>query len=164
MPDVALISDITWRGLEMQREAFPNMPHFVGPDEIPTMLRPSNRKDVLRIHVLSLAIIAENADKLRMFVRAAYERDAKIISKETGKEYCRRTKIAGRVVDDWLTARRIGAAKAGGEENAKRAEREFWEGFSKIKDRWHLPAKKENASKPLLKQARTSRNTVRRYI
>jgi hypothetical protein len=103
-------------GLEMQREAFPDMPHFIGPDEIPTMLRPSSRKDVLNIHVLSLAIIADTAEKLKQFVQSSYKRDAKIISKETRKEYCRRTKIDSRVVDDWLTARRTGAAKAGGEE------------------------------------------------
>lgn len=159
----ALISALTWRSLEMQREAFPDMPHFIGPDEIPTMLRASTRRETLNIHVVSLAIPADTAQGFLAFMARLRKRKAILHVQELGGTIGRDIGTQ-RLIALWQAARRNGAAKAGGEENAKRAEREFWEGFAKIKDRWHLPAKKTNASKPLLKEAGTSRNTAKSYL
>lgn len=164
MPDAALISDLTWRSLEMQKKVFPDMPHFIAPDEIKTMLRPSRRAKTLKIHVLSLAIIADNEKDLAEVVALIYGKNATLKCKETGKEYNRSGKNSCQIGEDWRTARRTGAAKRGGQAKAKKDERMFWEGFNKIADRWHLPAKGENASPVLLKEADISRNTVRAYL
>lgn len=158
MPDVALISNLTYRTLEKQRATYPDFPHFTI-EEIPTMLRQSQRPVHLNVHVLSLACAADTEVDFRAFLKLMKARKAALYSKEE--------KLVGQKASDnhlvklWRAARRNGAAKAGGEENAKRAERDFWERFALIKDRWHGVDKSEH----LLKEAGIRHHdTVRSYL
>lgn len=158
MPDVALISDLTYRPLEKQRATYPDYPHFT-PAEIPTMLRVSQRTSRLNVHVLSLACAAESEEDFRSFVRLLKARKAALHSKEdqlTGKNH-----PEDYLVKMWRAARRNGAAVAGGIENSKRAELNFWQCFAKIQDRWHLS---EN-SETLMKEAGIRHHdTFRSYL
>lgn len=134
MSDVALISSHTYRSEELQRATYPDYPHFTI-TEIPTMLRPSQRSSKLNVHVLSLACAAETEDSFRKFVRLLKARKAALHSKEdnlTGKNH-----PEDYLVKLWRKARRNGAAKAGGDARSVKALLEFWEGFCRIKDRWH---------------------------
>lgn len=150
MADKVLISELTWRSLEMQRQAFPNMPHYVAPDDVATMLRKSTRSDDLHIHVMSLAVIADNEKDFRDFLKLMKERKAYLHADCPIGFYiyvCQWS--VDNAVDCWRRARRNGAAKAGGDAKAENSERKFWEGFAKIKDRWHL----KDTSKALMKEA-----------
>lgn len=163
MAEKALISKLTWRTLDSQRALFPGMATFEAPDDIKTMLRATQRKSEDKIFVASFGIIADNEKDLRSFGKLCKKRQANICSAEGQKEW-RWYNSVNLLADWWREARRNGAAKAGGEATAKKAEEEFWEGFAKIKNRWHLVAKGTNASKPLLKEAQTSRNTAKSYL
>jgi hypothetical protein len=163
MPDVALISDLTWRSVEMQRKAFPDMPHFLIPDDLTALFRPTTRKAILRIHVVSYAVIADNRDGIEKFISLCKSKKAEVFSKESMTTWGHNQSNAS-FIDAWINARRNGAAKRGGEAKAKKDERLFWEGFNKIAHRWHLPAQKENASPKLLSIADISRNTVKAYL
>jgi hypothetical protein len=163
MPDKALISELTWRTLDMQRKALPGMPHYVAPDELGELFRPTTRMEKLRINVVSVAVIADNEKDFREFMSRAKKRGALIIVPSAGLVYPLK-KTPDEMVALWRNARREGAAKAGGIAKANKDERLFWAGFSKIADRWHLPAKEENASPFLVAEAETSRNTVRSYL
>jgi hypothetical protein len=140
MPDVALISSLTYRPEAEQRKTYPNYPQFTL-EEIPTMLRPSQRNAALRVHVLSLAIIAETEDDFREFLNLMKVRKAALHCKED--ELRGERKTADQLVKLWRAARRNGAAVAGGQENSKRAELNFWRQFAIIKDDWHGPEKSE---------------------
>lgn len=146
----------------MQRDAFPGMPHFMAPDEIPTMLRSSTRKEKLVIHVISLAIIADNETDFREFIALVKKRRAALRIAEQPIVYS--SQRGEGIVRFWRDARRAGAARAGGDATAAKAEAEFWVKFAVIKDRWHLPSKKQNANEPLLAEAGTSRNTVKSHL
>ena len=123
------------------------------------MLRPSQRNAALRVHVLSLAIIAETEDDFREFLKLMNARKAKLHSKEDALKGERKT--ADQLVKLWRIARRNGAAVAGGKENAKRAELKFWRSFAIIQDRWHL----SDYSEALLKEAKIRHHdTVRSYL
>lgn len=164
MADKAVISELSWRPLEEQQKAFPNMPHFLAPDDLPNLLRPTQRDEGLNIHVLSLACVADNEDEFREFVAGAYRKDATIICKETGETYRRQTRNINRAVDAWKVARRRGAAKAGGDAKGRNGLKAFWDGFCKIKDRWHRPSEPHNFSPDLLDEARITRNTAVNYL
>jgi hypothetical protein len=171
MSQKAFISDLTWRSKEQQikeicafYDCLPSdLSIYDGPGDIPNMLRLTTRHNgKSSICMVSLAVLADNRMAMRAAAKAFNPNATNIVCiddpKITGQHK------AAEWIAAWQEARRRGAAKAGGEETARRAERDFWEGFAKIRDRWHLPAKKENASKPLLKEAETSRNTTRRYL
>jgi hypothetical protein len=146
MADKALISELTWRSLKMQKDAFPDMPHYIAPDDIATLLRPSTRKDTLRIHVVSLAIMADKEKDFRELLKLIKRRKANIVTIEEGF-----TSVGNEshLVEQWRLARRKGAAKRGGEAKSKNSEQKFWDGFTKIADRWHL----KDTSKVLMKEA-----------
>lgn len=163
MTDKALISDLTWRSLAMQREAFLDMPHFVAPDEIRQLLRPTTRNAKLKIHVVSYGVIADNRADLDEFIKLCKARKVEVVSKEDGTSW-HSGQSAASLIDSWIAARRNGVAKRGGQARAVKLEKEFWEVFPKIADRWHLPAKKPNTNKHLLAEIKLSRNTVRSYL
>jgi hypothetical protein len=163
MTEKALISDFTWRSLESQRALFKGMPLYELPDDMGAIFRPTTRQSDDRFFVASFAIIAENENGLKAFAKECKKRKIDICSAE-GQTHWRWYNPVRILVEWWREAKRNGAAKRGGEVKAKKDEIIFWQGFNKIKDRWHLPAKKENASPVLLKEADTSRNTVRSYL
>lgn len=158
MPDVALISALTYRTIDKQRATYPDMPHFTI-EEIPTMLRASQRPVHLNVHVLSLACTADTEEDFRAFLKLMKTRKAALYSKEE--------RLVGQKASDdhlvkvWRAARRNGAAVAGGQENSKRAELNFWRQFSIIKNDWHGPEK----SKVLMKRAKIRHHdTFRSYL
>jgi hypothetical protein len=163
MTDKALISDLTWRSLESQRALFKGMPMYELPDDMGTIFRPTTRQLEDRFFVASFAVIAETEKDLREFAKQCKARKTDICSAE-GQTHWRWYNSITILVEWWRDARRNGAAKRGGEAKAKKDEIMFWNAFNKIKDRWHLPARRENASPKLLAEADTSRNTVKAYL
>lgn len=146
MRDVALISALSYRTLKEQKDEYPNMPHYMAPDEIQALLRPTTRKGDLNIHVISLAIIADKRGDFVEFMKSM-PKHVTVISKEDGK-VSRRTSV-DKAVRLWGLARKKGASKAGGDARSAKALLDFWQGFSKIIDRWHGDEK----SKDLLREA-----------
>jgi hypothetical protein len=138
MVDKALISELTWRSLYMQRKAFPDMPHFVAPDEISTMLRSSTRKETLNIHVLSEAIIADTEQDYRQFWASMKKRKATLHVKERNAILVPWCLDMNGVVKIWKTERKNGAAKIGGRMSADKKEAASREACEQIKDRWPL--------------------------
>lgn len=162
MTDKALISEFTWRSLEMQKEAFPDMPHYVMPDEAQWLLRPSTRKGRDRIHVMSLGVIADSEKKFRDFLADAKTRKVEIVSKEDGQTFVVNGNCEN-LVKWWKVARTNGAAKIGAQISAKNKKQATAMGIAKIKDRWPLPSE-EWATKALLQEAGISYNTAKTLL
>jgi len=160
MADKAVISEYSWRSKEMQQSQYPDMPHFFLPGDISLLLRNTQRKNKDIFHCVSLGILADNEQDFRSFVRQAWKLGASI--KTPNCLLQPKTQI-GTAVYWWKEARREGAAKAGGYAKARNAEAKFWEGFSRIANRWHLPSR-GNTSEDLLAEAETTRNTVVAYL
>lgn len=146
----------------MQEANYEGLPCFYLPDDLLNLVRPTQRRSADVFRCMSLSVLAENEKDFRAILKAAWNLDA-IIQSDLGHCLEPGDKIS-ECVAAWKSARREGAAKAGGEATAAKSEREFWEGFALIKDRWHLPSKEENASAPLLAEAKTSRNTAKSYL
>lgn len=159
MTDKALISDLTWRSLDMQRKTFPDMPHFVAPEDIASLLRPTRRKDELKIHVISLGIIADTEKNFLCILENIRKRKAHILEEETRTDYWPNCPIEN-VVNAWKVARRDGAAKIGAKVSADRKKATTTESIMKIKHLWPLPSK-EHPTKELLATADLSLNTVK---
>lgn len=162
MTDVALISELSHHKIKAQKDEYPDMPHFVAPHEIPTLLRPTRRNGALNIHVISLAVIADEKKDFIAFMEGL-PKTATVISKNEGWKIGKATPIKKATVL-WMSARRFGAAKRGGEAKGENAEKKFWESWKILEPRWHLQSKGENANNPLLKEAGISRNTVKAYL
>lgn len=161
MADKALISDLTWRSLQMQKAAFPDMPHYIAPDEIPNLLRPTTRTETLNIHVLSLGCIADNADDFEAFMRRL-PKHATIRSKEEGHFIGHSFPIKkARVM--FQAARKYGVAKVGGRVSADNRKAKSAEGAAKIKDRWGMDSKTW-PTHVLLKEADISYNTAKTLL
>lgn len=160
--DKALISDLTWRTLDMQRSAFPNMHHYIAPDEIQHLLRVTTRKNYYRIHVVSLAVISDNEKDFREFISLAKERKCTIVSLEENEEF----NVNGnceKLILRWKEARRLGASKAGGSISAANREKDSKAKCSIIKDRWPL-SNKEWRTPELLQEVDISYNTAIKYL
>lgn len=140
MPDVVLISDLTWRSLEMQKEIYPNMPYFIGPGEIPTMLRQSQRAEPLHIYMVSLGVAARKEEDFRDFLIDVKKRKAFIHSKEECLAVAGTTFSIDKLVLVWRKARKKGAAKIGGRISADKRKAESKIACEKIKDIWPLPS------------------------
>lgn len=161
MTDKALISELTWRSLEMQKHAFPGMPHYIMPDEVASIMRPSQRKDELRIHVMSLGIIANNEKDLRSFMKMVEKRKARIYVSEKMTEYgC---KTISMMIEDWRDARKEGAAKVGGQISADKRKAKSAAGAKLIEARWGMPSKTW-PTHVLLKEADMSYNTAKTIL
>ena len=149
--------------LGTQKKAHPGMTYFVAPDDLPSLLRPTQRKAPLNIHVYSLACVADTKKSFKEFVVAACRRGATVVCNDTGETFRKGSAKIGELVAAWKAARRCGAGKAGGDRKGDNGAKRFWEGFNKIVDRWHLPSKPPNINKKLLKEAGVSRNTIVNY-
>lgn len=163
MANKALISDLTWRSLEMQKAAFPDMPHYVGPKEIPHMLRPTSRQERDTIHVMSLAVIADNEIDFGEFIGLLRARDAFLASKEENLLVGRNKLRSLKLVEMWRSARRAGIQKIGGHISAAKREAESKEGCDRIRERWPLPSKTWPTA-VLLKEADVSYNTAKKFL
>lgn len=165
MPDVALISDLTWRSLEMQRKHFSGMQCYVAPDEIQQMLRKTTRKERIHVHVISLGVIADNQNDFIDFWNLLQKRKAFLLIEPEND--CILTSFEGAKLDDvikyWRMARKNGVAKIGGQISAAKREDESKIAIAKIKDRWPLP-NKEWATSVLLKEADLSYNTAIKFL
>lgn len=162
MPDKALISNLTYRSLESQREALSGIPFFILPDETNQLFRPTNRKATDRLHVVSLAIIAKDERTFRDFLSKAKERKCEIVSKEDGRTF----KLNGNtetLVKWWKDARRSGSAKIGGRISADKKKATTKEAVAKIEGRWPLSSK-EWPTNVLLAEAGISLNTAKAHL
>lgn len=162
MADKALISDLTYRTLEMQRKAFPGMPIYVVPDDISSMLRPSRRKERDYIQVVSLAIIADNERDFLEFIKLADERNVVIRSLEEKSDYYPNGNLKD-IILDWTQSRRNGAGKIGARISADKKRAKSSEGISKIKDLWPQPSRNWPTEK-LLEMADVSLNTAKSHL
>lgn len=165
MPDKALISDLTWRSLEMQKAAFPDMPHYTI-DEISSLLRPSIRAEKLNIHVLSLAIIADNEEDFRDFIELAQKRGINLHTKDECLEFLFNRVMAYRtehLVDMWRKARRNGASKIGGNISGRKKEDITKAAIELIRADWPKPSS-EFSTEELLERADVSLNTAKKHL
>lgn len=162
MTDKALISELTWRSLEMQRKAFPGMPHFVIPHETQWLLRATTRKERDRIYVMSLGVIAETEKKMRDFLALAKKRKCEIVSLEDERSFV----VNGNcehLVKWWRDARRKGAGKVGADIAAANRKVATKDAIDKIRDRWPLNSKTWPTD-VLLAEADRSLNTVKSFL
>lgn len=159
MADKALISEFTWRSLEMQRHAFPDMPHFVAPDELSSLLRQTRRAEKLVIHVMSLAVIADNENDFRLFLASCRERNYSILDKEKNFHWHPEVCKSEAVVKLWRAWRKEGSAKIGGQISADKRKAKSASGAAAIQDRWGQPSK-DWPTHVLLKESDLSYNTA----
>lgn len=117
-----------------------------------SLIRPTTRPTGDTIYVAILPALSKHEDDFPEFMRGLKRRKSELISINDKFKWTPSKSITV-AVKGWLASRRQsrleGAAHRGGERNAERAEKKFWDGFAKIKDRWHLA---EN-SKDLMKEA-----------
>lgn len=158
MADKALISELTWRSLEMQKHAFPDMPHFIAPDELSSLLRHTRRAEQLVVHVMSLAVIADKEKDFIAFYEALRKIKAKLISLDDGMTANCNAPV-GSILIVWRDARKQGAAKVGGQISADKRKAKSAAGATLIKDRWGMPSK-ICPTHVLLKEADISYNTA----
>jgi glutaredoxin-related protein len=148
MYDAVVISELSRHTLKSQKEEYPGGHYFLVPDDVSALFRKTQRKKTRTFHVLSLAVISDNEDDFKKFVHMAWDVPAFIESKKESYVIQPKSNI-NNAVNVWKKARREGAAKAGGDAKSNNSLLRFWEGFSKIKDRWHL----DENSKGLMKEA-----------
>jgi hypothetical protein len=172
MPDKALISSLTWRSLEMQKAAFPDMPHFIAPEDLHSLFRATTRQAIDRIHVLSLGVIADNDRALKDFIALAKQRPCVLVSTEEGAEFGFTKKAdVGRLTDSWRVARKHGVAKVGGRVSAAKREDESKKAIEVIRERWPLPNSVwttptllKEAGAAMGKKKPMSYNTAKKYL
>lgn len=164
MADKALISELTWRSLEMQKAEFPDMQHYIAPDEIDVLLKRTTRKEELNIYVSSLAIVADNEKDFRHFMKLLKERGASLMFPNAESEGGgSRIFSIEKSVREWKKARKLGVQKIGGRISADKRKAESKSGADKIKDRWGMPSKIW-PTKILLKEADMAYNTAIQYL
>lgn len=162
MTDKALISDLTWRTIAMQRKAFADLPCFLIPDDLQSLLRPTTRKEIDRLHVLSLGIIADREKDFREFLAAVKKRKCEIVSREDNQTFVVNENCEN-IVKWWKDARRNGAAKIGARMSAEKKMQLSAEAADKIRDRWCLPSK-DWPTQVLLGEAGISLNTAKKFL
>ena len=161
MVDKALISELSWRSLGEQRRAFPDMPHYMAPDEIGVVLRQSTRNEQLKLHVLSLAIIADNEKAFRDFITLARKINA-VLCLEDGLMLSCNAPIK-HLVGKWREARREGAAKVGGRISADRKEASTKTAIELIREDWPKPSS-EFSTQELKDRCDLSLNTIKKHL
>lgn len=161
MADKALISELTWRSLEMQKEAFPDMRHYILPDDVSFILRKTQRKEKDTFHVMSFAVIADNEKDFRSFVEQVWKLGSSIKSQEGDLLHPDR-KIKN-AITIWREARTKGSAKIGAKISADRKKARVKEACALIADRWPLPSS-EYSTKQLLGEADVSLNSVKSVL
>lgn len=162
MSDKALISELTWRSLEMQKKAFPDAQYFIAPEDIPELFRQTRRGGIVSVSVLSLGIIADTEKTFRDFLSLAKKRGCHLhtIEEEQIFEFRDGAKSLEHIVDEWRKARRNGSARIGASISAKNKKEKSAAGIAKIKDRWPQPSGVWPTS-VLLDEAGLSLNTVK---
>lgn len=160
MADKALISELTWRTLEMQKAAFPDMRHYLLPNDESALLRPTQRKQKDVLHAMSLAVIAETENDFRCFVRMARKIGASIVTKD-GCVFPHTT--VADAIEVWKIARRSGAGKIGAEISANNKRAKSAERIELIDEDWPKPST-EFSTRELLKRSGLSLNTVKSHL
>ena len=160
MSDKALISEYTWRSLEMQKAAFPEMPHYMLPNQESELLRPTRRERKDVFHAMSLAVIAKREPDFRDFVRMVQKIGATI---ET-KDGCifPHTKMSD-AVEVWKIARRSASGRIGAQISADRKRAKSAAGIAFIKDLWPQPSN-VYSTRELLDKAGVSLNTAKAHL
>jgi len=159
MTDKALISEYTWRSLESQKADFPDMPHFVIPDDLSVLFRQSMRKKTDTFHVSSLGIIADNEKAFRKFMENAV--DSFIESKE-GHTINPKSNIENAVAL-WRSARVMSAAKIGAKKSADGKKAKSAEGVELIRADWPKPSS-DFSTAELKERSGLSLNTIKKHL
>lgn len=157
----ALISDFTWRSKEMQLDASPCGTFFT-PDDIPTVLRPTRRKEGFDIWVMSFGVIATKEKDVKELALMCKKRGVSVSSHEEAFSWLPDNPTS-LLVGMWKTARANGSAKIGARISADKKKASTKEAVSRIKDRWPLPSKEWPTSQ-LLKEAGVSLNTAKAHL
>lgn len=162
MTDKAVISEYTWRSKAMQKAELANMPCFVLPEDNSALFRPTRRQARDVLHVVSLAVIAEEEKDFREFVKSTWKIGASIKSHEDGALW-EPGRSLPRAVASWKAARKTGAAKIGASISAANRRARSADGIAKIKERWPLLSS-EWSTADLLKEAGLSLNTAKAHL
>lgn len=164
MTDKVLISELTWRSHSMQVKAFEGsgMPVYSVEDDLHEIFRPTTRKTRGRIHVMSLAIIADKEKDFREFLARAKERKLEIVSQEDDRAFVVNGNCEN-IVKWWKDSRRNGSAKIGADISASRKREAAKAAAEKIRDRWPLPSE-TYTTEDLLEEAGISLNTAKTYL
>lgn len=165
MANKALISEYTWRSIEMQRAAFPDMKIYVLPQDLSQLMRPTTRQEADHIHVMSLGVIADNEKDFREFLEMMAKRKAwlRTADDEIGFDFEVKPFLFPKLTKLWKAARRAGIQKIGGRISAQKRMDESKAGADKIKDRWGTPSKTW-PTRVLLKEADMSYNTAIKFL
>lgn len=147
----------------MQLAAFSGMQIYRAPEDIGQMLRPTTRKEIDRIHVMSLGVIAEKEKDFRSFLALMSKRKAVLVETDSASEIHVCPGNYTKLVKDWKEARKNGVAKIGGRISADNRKKESAEAAAKIKDRWPMPSKIW-PTRVLLKEAGKSLNTIKSIL
>lgn len=146
----------------MQKAAFPDMPHYVAPNDIQEILRPKTRKETIWIHALSPAIIADNEKDVRSFVTLLNKRKAIVKFKEDDCIWSFDGDVKS-YIEHWRKARKNGVATIGGRISAEKRKADSKTGVEKIRDRWGMPSRTW-PTRVLLDEADLSLNTVKAHL
>ena len=141
MTDKALISEFTWRSLEMQRAAYAGMPQYLIPDELAEAMRPTTRQDIPHFYSMSLGCIADKEEGFREFVVALKKCKAWLHTKDEALEVFSPAASMPKLVKAWKEARRAGIQVIGGKISADKRKAESKKATDAIKDRWGMPRK-----------------------
>lgn len=162
MTDLAVISEYTYRKIDAQRAAFPDMPYFVLPEDISALFRPTQRNDSLEIHVLSFGVLADREDLIRGFAAQCKKRHANISAKE---EDCRWKwkDLPDSLVGLWRNARVKNSAKIGARVSADNKKQRAKDGIALIESDWQKPSR-EVPTKVLKERSGLSLNTIKKYL
>jgi len=153
MPFRLFVSDYTYRKEAEQLAKLRKEPDLVDapvfrPEDISTMFRASQRAESHTYYAASAACFAPTEAEFLKFIEGARKAKIWLASLEEDLTWGPH-QSTGRALNAWKAGRKNGAAKAGGDAKSDNSLLRFWEGFSKIKDRWHL----DENSKGLMKEA-----------
>lgn len=146
----------------MQKAAFPGMPHFMVPDDLSQVFRPTTRNGTDRLHVKSLGILADNEKTFREVLSMAKKRKCEIVSQDEGRTFVVNGNCEN-LVSLWKEARRNGAAKIGANISADRKKAATKEAVAKIAERWPMSSD-EWPTRTLLAEADISLNTAKAHL
>jgi len=159
-------STLTWRRLDYQDQVFagvvpgwPNVPVYIGEDDLLNLIRPTRRTGITDLYVASLAVLAREEDDFKIRMTALLKNKTHIFAIEDNMDWSIKSKISD-AVKAWKAARIEDAGHRGGVISATKRKLICEAGAKIIKDRWKLPSN-EWPTKVLLKEAGISLNTAK---
>lgn len=145
------VSDYTYRTEAKQLEVIHKIPEVKNapvfrPEDMPTMFRPTQRKENDTYYAASVAQFAPSEIKLGEFLTSCRTKKIHLAGLEESFEWSP-GQSTGKALKAWREARLRGAFKAGGDKTAALNKTRVDEGVAKIKDLWKLPSKDYSINK-----------------